>query len=162
MHQKLSKLEAAVRLDVSASTIDRMIQRGQLQAVKEPHGSRHRVWVVLDADVDGASTDSSAHSLGATTDASADVPVDDTPAGSDESSDVEIAVLRERVRNLEELADYHRGLLKDSEWRYQQAMDQLGTSQRTVEALTKALPNADTARNVTSRPFWWPFGKRQR
>ena len=78
--------------------------------------------------------------------ASADVSPDDIPDTPDTSSEVEIAVLRERVRNLEELANYHRELLKDSEWRYQQAVDQLGTSQRTVETITKALPNADTAK----------------
>ena len=162
MRQKLSKLEAAARLDVSASTIDRMIQRGELQTVKEPHGSRHRVWVLIDADADDATTDSSVHSSSVSPDASSGVPVNDTPEGGDGSSEMEIAVLRERVRNLEELADYHRELLKDSEWRYQQAMDQLGTSQRTVETLTKALPNADTDNKVVPRPFWWPFGRRQR
>ena len=31
MAQKLTKMEAAARLDVSQSTIDRMIQRGELQ-----------------------------------------------------------------------------------------------------------------------------------
>lgn len=161
MRQKLTKLEAAARLDVSASTIDRMIQRGGLQTEKDPHGSRHRVWVMLDVDVDDASTDSSDHSSAIPPDASPDVPVDATPDGSDGSSEAEIAVLRERVRNLEELANYHRELLKDSEWQYQQAMDQLGVSQRTVETLTKALPNADTASKVAPRPIWWPFGKRQ-
>ena len=68
----------------------------------------------------------------------------------------------EKVRNLEESADYHRELLKDSEWRYHQAMDQLGASQRTVETLTKALPNSDTASKIVPRRTWWPFGKRQR
>ena len=37
---RLSKLEAAMRLGVSPSTVDRMIQRGQLEAEKEPHGTR--------------------------------------------------------------------------------------------------------------------------
>lgn len=160
MRQKLSKLEAAARLDVSASTVDRMIQRGDLQAVKEPHGSRHRVWVVMDADVPDASTDSSIHSPDLSPDASADISDNDTTDENDELSEVELAVLRERVRNLEELADYHRDLLKDSEWRYQQAMDQLGASQRTVETLTKGLPNADSVSKVAPRRAWWPFGKR--
>ena len=48
MTLRLSKMEAATRLDVSASTIDRMIQKGELQTEKEPHGSRHRIWVVMD------------------------------------------------------------------------------------------------------------------
>ena len=45
---RLSKLEAAMRLGVSPSTIDRMIQRGQLEAEKDPHGTRYKVWVLLD------------------------------------------------------------------------------------------------------------------
>ena len=159
MGQKQSKLEAAARLDVSASTIDRMIQRGELKTVREPHGNRHRVWILLDAD---ASTNPSVHSSDISPDASNDLQVDGTPDGSDNSSEVEVAVLRERLRSLEQLADYHRELLKDSEWRYQQAMDQLGTSQRTVETLTKALPNADPVSEVAPRRTWWPFGKRQR
>ena len=75
------------------------------------------------------------------------------------SEAIGLAVLRERVKNLEELADYHRDQLKDSEWRYQQAMEQLGASQRTVDAFTKALPAADTG-TPTQRRRWWPFGRR--
>ena len=71
----------------------------------------------------------------------------------------DVAPVGERVKNLEELADYYRGLLKDSEWRYQQAMEQLGASQRTVETLTKALPAAD-AGTPAQRRRWWPFGRR--
>ena len=70
-----------------------------------------------------------------------------------------MAVLRERVKNLEELADYHRELLKDSEWRYQQAMEQLSASQRTMENLTKALPAAVDGNTPSPRRSWWPFGK---
>ena len=40
MLQRLTKLAAAARLDVSPSTIDRMILRGDLSIEKEPHGSR--------------------------------------------------------------------------------------------------------------------------
>ena len=50
MAQKLTKMEAAARLDVSQSTIDRMIQKGELQIEKEPHGSRHRIWVLMDGE----------------------------------------------------------------------------------------------------------------
>ena len=78
---------------------------------------------------------------------------------ADMSEAIGLAGLRERVKNLEELADYDRGHLKDSEWRYQQAMEQLGASQRTVDALTKALPAADT-RTATQRRRWWPCGRR--
>ena len=117
-------MEAATRLDVSLSTIDRMIQRGELQTHKEAHGSRHRLWVMLD----------------------------DTQHHAPETSDVsppviEVVVLRERVKHLEELADFHRQLLKDADWRYQQAMDAL-----------KGLPaRAASAPAVPRRWSWWPF-----
>ena len=51
---------------------------------------------------------------------------------ADMSEAIELAVLRERVKNLEELADHHRGQLKDPERWHQQAMEQRGASQRTV------------------------------
>ena len=76
-----------------------------------------------------------------------------------------VAVLKERVKSLEELADYHRELLKDSEWRYQQAMEQLSTSQRTVETFTKALPEATSgglSASHSPRRSWWPFGRSKR
>ena len=73
------------------------------------------------------------------------------PDASEASDGVELAVLRERVKSLEELADYHRDLLKDSEWRYQQAMEQLGAGQTTMETLTKALPAADLSNHRAPR-----------
>ena len=157
MTQRLSKIEAAARLDVSASTIDRMIQKGELETEKEPHGSRHRIWVVMDDE----ETDKSVNSLREASEPSPDAPGEGRSEGSDESGEVELAVLRERVKNLEELADYHRGLLRDSEWRYQQAMEQLSASQRTMETLTKALPAAVDGNTPSTRRSWWPFGKRR-
>ena len=126
---RLSKMEAATRLGVSLSTIDRMIQRGELQTHKEAHGSRHRLWVLLD----------------------------DTQHHAPETSDVsppaiEVVILRERVRHLEELADFHRQLLKDADWRYQQAMDTF-----------KVLPaRAASAPAAPRRWSWWPFRQLER
>ena len=159
MTLRLSKMEAATRLDVSASTIDRMIQKGELQTEKEPHGSRHRIWVVMDdADTD-KSVNSPPEASEPSPDDSPDSSGEGRPDGNDASDEVELAVLRERVKNLEELADYHRGLLQDSEWRYQQAMEQLSASQRTMETLTKALPAAVDGNTPSPRRGWWPFGK---
>ena len=155
MTLRLSKMEAATRLDVSASTIDRMIQKGELKTEKEPHGSRHRIWVVMDDE----ETDKSVNSPPEASEPSPDALGEGRSDGSDESGEVELAVLRERVKNLEELADYHRGLLQDSEWRYQQAMEQLSSSQRTMETLTKALPTAVDGNTPSPRRSWWPFGK---
>ena len=144
---RLSKLDAATRLGISPSTVDRMIQRGQLDAEKEPHGTRYKIWVLLD-DEPG--------------DSPHDQPVDESrdepPVNNDQSRDsppppphisaqVEMATLRERAKSaedraktLEGLADYHKQLLTDSEWRFQEILQQLKQSQQNVAALTRALP----------------------
>ena len=44
---RLSRHEAAARLQVSEATIDRMIKRGELATEKESQGSRYKVWVVM-------------------------------------------------------------------------------------------------------------------
>ena len=46
MQQRLSKLEAAQRLGVSPSTLDRMIRRGELEIEREGRGDRAKVWVL--------------------------------------------------------------------------------------------------------------------
>ena len=158
MAQKLTKMEAAARLDVSQSTVDRMIQKGELQIEKEPHGSRHRIWVLMNGEDADASADMSVDVSDNSPEDSHDASTDEMPDTADMSEAIELAVLRERVKNLEELTNYHREQLKDSEWRYQQAMDQLGNSQRTVDTLTKALPAADPG-IASQRRRWWPFGK---
>ena len=160
MTQRLSKMEAAARLDVSASTIDRMIQKGELQTEKEPHGTRHRIWVVMNDEETDKSVNSPREASDPSPDDSPDASGEEMSDWSDASGEVEVAVLRERVKNLEELADYHRELLRDSEWRYQQAMEQLSASQRTMETLTKSLPAAVDGNNVSPRRSWWPFGRR--
>lgn len=149
MAQKLTKLEAAARLEVSQSTIDRMIQRGDLQVQKERHGNRHRIWVVLDESREASTGvfDSSPNESGHS-----------PPERVDMSETLELTVLRERVKNLEELVEHHRGLLKDSEWRYQQLFEQLSSNQRTVESLTRALPAGDNG-TLSQRRRWWRFGK---
>lgn len=149
MAQKLTKLEAAARFEVSQSTIDRMIQRGDLQVQKERHGNRHRIWVVLDESREASTGvfDSSPNESGHS-----------PPERVDMSETLELTVLRERVKNLEELVEHHRGLLKDSEWRYQQLLEQLSSNQRTVESLTRALPAGDNG-TLSQRRRWWRFGK---
>ena len=173
-----------MRLGVSPSTIDRMIQRGQLEAEKDPHGTRYKVWVLLD-DEPGDSP------LGQPVDESPDEP----PVNNDQSRDsppppphisaqVEMATLRERAKSaedraktLEGLADYHKQLLTDSEWRFQEILQQLKQSQQNVAALTRALP-APTAEAPREDPDattiivdpepeptphrrwrWWPWNR---
>ena len=142
MTQRVSKLEAAAILDVSASTIDRMIKRGELETETEPHGSRHKVWVLMD------------HNL----------PGDQSCEGSlERASEPSVAVLMQQVKGLEELVTYQREQLKDADWRYQQLMEQLSASQKNVEALTRALPapppDMETPKegHEVKRSWWRPF-----
>ncbi len=50
----LTKAEACRELGLSLSTLDRRIAAGQLRAKREPHGRRHRVYVVLDGEPPGS------------------------------------------------------------------------------------------------------------
>ena len=59
-----------------------------------------------------------------------------------ESSLDESLSLCEQVKNLEELADYRKQLLDDSEWRYHQLIEQLNLSQEVNLGLIRALPPA--------------------
>ena len=166
----LSKQEAAARLGVSTATIERKIQRGELQAEKEPHGSRYRVWLIFDDEPD--------------VETAVESPVA-TPRPDEIAAYVEMAKLQEqkkneedraqsleeRARTLEELAEYHKKLLTDSEWRYQELLLELRQSQQNVAALTRALPapkedpEATTVGEAKARTHhqrrrrWWPFGK---
>ena len=45
---RLTRQAAAERLQISESTLDRMIRRGDLPTEKETHGSRYKIWVLLD------------------------------------------------------------------------------------------------------------------
>ena len=77
---RLSKLDAATRLGISPSTVDRMIQRGQLDAEKEPHGTRYKIWVLLDDEPGDSPPDQPV-------DESRDEPPDEPPVNNDQSRD---------------------------------------------------------------------------
>ena len=53
----LTKAEACRELGLSLSTLDRRIASGDLQAGREPHGRRHRVYVMLDDEPPGNDND---------------------------------------------------------------------------------------------------------
>ena len=164
---RLSKLDAAARLGVSPSTIDRMIRRGQLKAENEPHGTRYKVWVLFDGESSGESPDEPSDKASSANGQSSDAPSNSPRRGPDESALGELLGLREKVKNLEELADYRKQLLDDSEWRYHQLVQQLNLSQEANLVLVRALPSAigeisssePTSENVTPprRRWWWPF-----
>ena len=73
--------------------------------------------------------------------------------------------LLERLRNendrMRELADYRKQLLDDSEWRYQELLQQLKLSQEANLALAWALPPAfpEVAQSepLPRRRQWWPL-----
>ena len=72
----LTKAEACRELGLSLATLDRRIAAGELQAKREPHGRRHRVYVMVD---------------------------DEPPSKSAavDSSETALAVAQERIRGLE-------------------------------------------------------------
>ena len=159
MVQRLSKVDAAKVLQIHHSTIDRMIQRGELQVEREGHGRRAKVWVLLDSVPEGVPIGSPAgspYSPGGQ-------PVSSSPASSgppgDVSAGAELAALRERVKGLEQLVEYDRQQLVDADWRYQQLLEQLSSSQRISENLTRSLPAGELTDEPAQRRRWWPFGK---
>ena len=137
---KVTRNEAAARLKVSKSTLDRMIKRGELTTETEQHGQRHTVWVLMDNVVEDTTEDFT----GDTNDhflASSDHTGGDTGA--------ENLALQTEVKGLRELVDLYRERLTDADWRYQELLEQLKT-------MTKALPAAQDAAPRPKR-WWWPF-----
>ena len=138
---RVTRNEAAARLKVSKSTLDRMIKRGELTTETEQHGHRHTVWVLMDDDIEDT----------------AEVSTDNTnghlPAHSEHTGDdtAENLALQAEVKGLRELVDLYRERLTDADWRYQELMEQFKT-------MTKALPMAP-AGPAAPRPkrWWWPF-----
>ena len=85
--RKLTKAEACRELGMSLSTLDRKIAAGELRAKREPHGRRHRVYVMLD---------------------------DDPPSNdnNDGCGGAALAVAQERIRGLEEQVEILREQLE--------------------------------------------------
>lgn len=96
----LTKAEACRELGLSLSTLDRRIAAGELQAKREPHGRRHRVYVMLGDD----------------------------PPGKDnnvESGDTALAVAQERIRGLEAQVEYLQEQLERERQRNAELVNQL-------------------------------------
>ena len=165
--QRVTRQDAATRLHVSEATIDRMVKRGDLHTEQEPQGNRYRVWVLLDEDTVTRPAGNGVY----TGDQTADTPADraetseETGANGVYTNGDALAILRNENDRLRELADYRDQLLKDSEWRYHELLQQLNLSQESNLALIRSLPAAitDTAPPDPApgrRRSWWPFGKR--
>ena len=155
---RLTRQQAAARLHVSESTIDRMVRRGQLATEKEHHGGRYTVWVLVDDDTAYSGADDIAHAKQSNDDNSAYA----TSPGTDDSAYLiehtshrngdELAVLRTENQALRELSDYHRKLLDESEWRYRELLDQL---KQTTTALSRALPETSEMPPSRRRRWWF-------
>ena len=137
---KVTRNEAAAKLNVSKSILDRMIKRGELTTETEQHGLRHTVWVLIDDVLEVTSEDFTEDTNGHTPDSSEHTG-DDTGA--------ENLALQAEVRGLRELVDLYKERLTDADWRYQELLEQLKTT-------TKALP-APQAAGPRSKRWWWPF-----
>ena len=145
MMKHLTQLEAATRLGVSPSTIDRMIRRNELSIEKEHHGSQYKVRVLIDDAVPGGEAAGLANGAGGEAAGLA------APAGGQPDM-IEVTILRERVKSLQELDVYHREQLKEAEMRFQLLL-------QTMESLPRALPAPAATKNTNSFWSWWPFRK---
>ena len=61
---RVTRKEASARLNVSKTTLDRMIKRGELATETEQHGLRHTVWVLMDDVVEDTNEDSTGNTNG--------------------------------------------------------------------------------------------------
>ena len=156
MQRRVSKEEARHILGgVSLATIDRRIQRGELQVEREIKGKGHRIWVLVDDDV--------AEAAGATADVAPPAAAPTLQATAvDTSQLLEVTQLRERVRGLEELHEYHKGQLREKDTLVQQLIEELSQAHRTNDVLTRALPVGRVA-EAEEKPGrrWWPFRRRE-
>ena len=162
MVQRVSKLDASRIFGVSPSTIDRRIERGELQVEHEARGNSYKVWVLLDDEADDLSGDgASAEATGPAPAGVGDVAEINVASPGDTALLLELTTLRERAKSFEELSEYYKTQLNDANYRYHEVLQNLTTSQQTVDRLTKALnPGLDAAVATKGRRYWWPFGRR--
>ena len=137
---RVTRNEAAAKLNVSKSTLDRMIKKGELPTETEQHGHRHTVWVLMDDVIEDTTEDFTGNTNG-------HLPASSEHTGGDTGA--ENLVLQTEVKGLRELVDLYRERLTDADWRYQELLEQLKT-------MTKALPAAQDAAPRPKR-WWWPF-----
>ena len=130
---RVTRNEAAARLGISKSTLDRVIKRGELTTETEQHGRRHTVWVLMD--------DLSENPSGVTSEDS----------GKHIGGDIgaENLALQAEVSGLRELVGLYRERLTEADWRHQELLGQLKT-------LTAALPAGEPTAPKAKR-WWWPF-----
>ena len=138
---RVTRAQAAARLKISKSTLDRMIKKGELATETEQHGHRHTVWVLMDDAIEYTAEVSTGNTNGHFPEASEHTK-DDTGA--------ENLALQAEVTGLRELVDLYRERLTDADWRYQELLEQ-------VKTMTKALPAPAEAAAPRTKRWWWPF-----
>ena len=157
MVQKVSKLDASRILKVSPSTIDRRIERGELEIEHEPRGNSYKVWVLLDDPAVAQADDGPAAEPSG--EAAAEVPGVTGIAGAPPNAaaeSTEIRLLKQENQHLKELAEFRKEALNESETRFRELLEGFNASQRTVETLTRALnPGPDFAVATPPRRSWW-------
>ena len=146
--RRVSKMEAVNILDVSLSTVERMIKRGELQVEKEDLGGRHRIWILLEEYDCEQSIDKSVEMP---PERSPEMPRDNLTTSEHD----ELITLRVQVKDLRELSGFRAEQLKESELRFQQMMQQF-------ELVTRALPAPPLESKATAetRWSWWPWRRR--
>ena len=143
---RVTRNEAAARLTISKSTLDRMIKRGELVTETEQHGQRHTVWVLMDDDIEDTAEVSTGNTNGHCPEAGEHM-ADDIRA--------ENLALQVEVKGLRELVDLYRERLADSDWRYQELMEQFKTMPKALPA-APALP-MEPEESPRPKRRWWPF-----
>ena len=133
---RVTRIEAAARLKVSKSTLDRMIKRGEITTETEQHGQRHTVWVLMDDDIEDTAEVSTGNTNG---------HFPEVPEHIGDNIKAENLVLQAEVKGLRELVDLYRERLTDSDWRYQELMEQFKT-------MPKALPMAPEGTSPSETP----------
>ena len=155
----MGKEDAAREMKMSLSTLNRRIERDEVDTRRE--GRRVYVWVELPethADTSGETHDASNEIHGV----SSEIPGDMSEMA------LKVAVLEERCRNAEELADYRGELLVEADARAQMLIALLRETQEANTNLTASLAqaqqaNADIIRALPPAPAEPPFpGTRRR
>ncbi len=137
---RVTRKEAAARLNISKSTLDRMIKRGELTTETEQHGHRHTVWILMDDATEDISDVPTGNTDGHLPEASEHI--------KDNTESFDLA-LQAEVKGLRELVDLYRDRLTDADWRYQELLEQ-------VKTMTKALPMV-TEEPPRPKRRWWLF-----
>ena len=132
MVQRVTKQQAMVSMGVSSSTLERRIKSGEVQVEVDHAGNRRRVWVVVDDD-----------------------PADEPPGIQHDiqhpTGDTQVVVMQVKLDNALALAEYRAELLRESETRFHELLQQMNS-------LTRALP----APAEKPRRSWWPWSNERR